>query len=474
MTDVLRVGILTPLQQQQHADPRATADFVNSVVNWHVFQPPFSRSKENRETVPVLLDGPLEQDPKDDRIWSARLRPGIRFSDGTALTARHVARSLEGSTRFVSEADLEVDGDRLIFRLKRPNRRFDWVLCHQNSAVVLDKRGRYLGTGPYVLVPSSEPSEIRLVHNPHYQGEVAIPRVDLKVYPVDEDGHPSRLIRAVNSGEVDFTFSLSRDDLRSVRGVHKWMGQGNSIAFLFFNTERPYFRRRDIRQALSRAIDRRELAARSYTSPLAFAATGLLPANMGALPDGLRPDPADARRLLAEAGGAVKRTPLRMMVIHTPRPYLPHPQRTAESLVEQLAALGLEVEIEPARDIADYYRRTASGDYDLVLSGWIPDTPDLVTLFEALASSEAIPGRKESSFSCSNLARFSEPSMDAALAAFRRDPTPVNLRRFGEVLNAERPFLPLLYGSEIVVHSWRVKNRPKEFRYRPFFAEMSF
>ena len=474
MTDVLRVGILTPLQQQ-HSDPRAATDFVNAMVNWHVFQPPFGRSKDGRGTEPVLFDGHLkvESSSGDHRVWSAALKPGIRFSDGTTLTARHVARSLEGSARFAAEADVEVDGDRLFFRLKRPNQRFDWVLCHQNSAVVLEKRGRFIGTGPYVLVPGGGDSEIRLVANPHFGAPVPVKRVDLKVYPVDSEGRPSRLIRAVNKGEVDFSLALSRDDLRSIRGVHKWMGQGESVAFLYFNTQKPYLRSAEIRKALCRAVDRRELAARSYSSPLAFAATGLLPASLGTLPDGVRTDVEEAQRLLASAGGDQKRTPLRLMVVHTARPYLPHPMVTAQALAEQLAQLGLQVDIEPAKDIADFYRRTALGDYDLALSGWIPDTADLVTLFEVLMSSDAVPGRQESAFSCSNLARFSHAPMDQALSAFRSDPSTVNLRRIGEILNDQRPLFPLLYGSEIVVRSWRIKQRPKFFHNRPFFAELS-
>ncbi len=474
MTDVLRVGILTPLHIK-HSDPRSATDFVNSMVNWQVFQAPFGASSEGTKTLPLLFKGPLaaETSTGSEKVWSAVLRPGIRFSDGTVLTARHVARSLERSHLFSAEADVAVQGDRLFFYLKRPSSRFDWVLSHQTSAVVLEKRGQFLGTGPYVLVPRSE-SQYRLVRNPHHPRPPRIPQVDLRVYPLDSAGRPSRLIEAINRGEVDFTLGLSRDDLRSVRGVHKWMGQGDSIAMLYFNTQRPFFRSAEIRQAVSKAIDRRELAAGSYTSPLAFAATGFLPASLGTLPDGMRQDVEEAQRMLAEAGGDRKRTPLRMLVIPTARPYMPHPVPTAEVLAAQLAQVGLEVRIEQAKDIADYYQRTADGDYDMALSGWIPDTPDLVTLFEAIFSSAAIPDHREGAFSRANLSRWIHPPMDEALAAFRQDADSRNLRCIGEVLNQERPLLPLMYGSEIVVHSWRVKNRPKRFHNRPFFAEMTF
>lgn len=472
VADVLRVGILTPLQQQ-NGDPRETTDFVNGLVNGHVYQSPIGLSADGTQALPLLFDGPLQAEPTDEQIWSARLRSGLRFSDGTVLTARHLARSLVASDRFASEADVEVSGDKLIFHLKRPNSRFDWTLCHPTHAVVLSKRGQHMGTGPYVLVPGSDPDQIRLVRNPHYPKPPSIPRIDLRVYPLDADGRPTRLIHAVNQGEVDFTSSLSRDDLKRVRGVHKWMGQGASVAFLFFNTRRPYLRNPEIRNAISRAVDRRELAAQSYSSPLAFAATGLLPPFLGALPDGIRLDLDDARKRLEAAGGATKRTPLRMLVIHTSRPYMPHPTLTAERIAAQIGRLGLEVQLEPVRGVEDFYRRTAGGDYDLALSGWIPETPDLVSLFEALLSSERIPDEREGAFSRGNLARFSHPEMDAALAAYRRDASSVNLRRVGQVLNQERPFLPLLYGSEILVHSWRVKTRSKHYINRPFFAEMS-
>ena len=473
MTDVLRVGILTPLLQQ-HSDPRSASDFANSLVKWQVFQAPLAESADGSGTEPVLFKGPLQAESTAGgrQTWSAVLKPGLRFSDGTVLTARHVARSLESSHLFSTEADVAVQGDRLFFHLKRANSRFDWVLSHQTSAIVLEKRGRFLGTGPYVL--ASTGTEVRLVRNPHHPNPPAIPQVDLKVYPLDESGQPRLLIDAVNRGEVDFTLALSRDDLRSVRGVHKWMGQGDSIAMLYFNCRRPFLAGADIRRAISRVIDRRELAARSYSSPLAFAATGFLPASLGTLPDGLRPSIDQARRLLAEAGGSSKRSPLRMLVVPTARPYMPHPIPTAETLVEQLGHLNLRVEIEQAEDVATYYRRTAEGDYDLALSGWIPDTPDLVTLFEAILSSKGIPDHREGAFSRANLAHWRNEAMDQALDEYRRDASPLKLRRIGEILNQERPLLPLLYGSEIVVHSWRVKNRPKRCHNRPFFAEMTF
>ena len=85
-------------------------------------------------------------------------------------------------------------------------------------------------------------------------------------------------------------------------------------------------------------------------------------------------------------------------------------------------------------DGADYYRRTAAGDYDLALSGWIPDTPDLVTLFEAILASEAVPDHREGAFSRSNLARFRSTAMDNALLDYRREASPLNLRRINEVL----------------------------------------
>jgi MarR-like DNA-binding transcriptional regulator SgrR of sgrS sRNA len=57
-------------------------------------------------------------------VYSAGVKPGIRFTDGTEVTAHHIATSLEKTASFASQASAIAQKDRVFFTLKRPNVHF--------------------------------------------------------------------------------------------------------------------------------------------------------------------------------------------------------------------------------------------------------------------------------------------------------------------------------------------------------------
>jgi ABC-type transport system substrate-binding protein len=471
VSGVLRVGVLTPW----HAgDPRQATDFANLTVTLHVFEAPFVPAAEGGRVEPALLDLPLraEGGAAAATLYSAEVRRGRVFSDGTPVTAAHVAASLQRTPAFADQAQVSVHGERLVFRLARPNARFDLVLANFNNPIVHEGRAGLVGSGPYALAPDSTPERVRLVRNPHYTGTAHAGEIHCICYPPDEEGRPARLIAAVNSGEVDFTAALSKDDLNHVKGVRKLIELGYSTAVLYFNTERAPWGEARVRHAVAAAVDRRALAAASYTNPLAFAATGLLPPSLGGFPDGVLFDPARAAALLAESGVRPPSKPLRMLVVPLPRPHLPHPRATARLVCERLESLGLQVEVVVTRDIADYLEQAARGDYDLALSGWIPESPDPLDYLETMLASWSVPDTRRAASRVANLSRWRHPGMDEALQRHRAEARPETLRRIHDLLHAELPLLPLLYGPRVAVLSWRVRERPASFAWRPFLAEL--
>src|SRR3954447_18922803 len=97
-----------------------------------------------------------------------------RFSDGTAVTADIVARSLRSTKALVNKAIVDVHGDRVWFTLSAVNPRFDLTLTQSNCSIVLDRGTQLLGTGPFMFehrpnlkLLQREPS-IKLVRNPHH------------------------------------------------------------------------------------------------------------------------------------------------------------------------------------------------------------------------------------------------------------------------------------------------------------------
>jgi ABC-type transport system substrate-binding protein len=449
----LRVGIVSRVPT---LDPRQARDLVSILAVQQVFETSYAVPRGEGAASPVLFATPLAEESAGRR--SAAVRPGILFSDGTPLTAALVATSLNKGQVLREQARIEAEGDRVTFTLLKPNPRFDLVLTLNHSVIVLEKGGKQLGTGAFIPAPDSTLEALRLVRNPHYRARPALEEVVLTVYPSDQDGRPEALIRALEADEVDFTTQLSRNDAAEVKGVRKSFQPSNSTASLYFNTERPELRGAEVRRALAKAIDRIAVTEVSYSNALAFAATGLLPPMMGTYRDGISPDPAKAKALFAQAP-APRPSRLRMLTVWAPRPYMPNPRPVAEAIARQLAVLGIEVEIVSPRNSEEFFRGCERGDYDLVLGGWIADTPDPADFLESNLHSEHIQsptaGRGVGHI---NLARYRSGTMDEALRRFREDPTPENRTAVLQIVAQEVPLLPLMYGPTVVVSAWRVKN----------------
>src|SRR5205823_3512274 len=418
MSEVFRVGFVNRWERR---DPRTGLNYASFLVQWHMYEPPYRFSAQSKQVQPGLLEYPLVKEPNHDGLlYSARVRSGTRFSDGTELTAEHVAASLEKTPAFKIHAGASARGDRVFFRLKHPNAAFELLLSRFDHGMVLERGRDFLGTGPYMLA-EAKPDCLRLVRNPHYRDPVRLQEIECRIYPLDGDGSRKKLLNAVNRGEVDFTDELARDELNKVEKMRKCIDLGYCTALLFFNAEQPVFQDARVRLALACAIDRKALAAQSYSNALAFAATGMIPPVLGSTPDLITHDLARARDLLAKANTKTS-VPLVLAVIPMPRPYLPEPRATAGLLAVQLGQLGFKVEIKQARDRSEYQDWNRRGAYDMVLGGWIPDTPDPLDFMESLLGATSIPSPANQTTRGSNFCRWRGAEMDQALEKQRLKP----------------------------------------------------
>lgn len=452
---VLKVGILTRPHTQ---DPQLSRDAVSSLVVGQVFETPFSLGKHEGSR-PRLFDGPLKLEgsgPGGAQVFSAAVQPGIRFSDGTVLNAAHVAASLGRVEALREHARIETQGERVFFHLKAPNPRFDLFLTMVHASITLDQ-GELLGTGAYRFAPSAGNAAVRLVRNPHHRRPVAIDEVHFVVYPPDADDHPTALLKAVESGEVDYTGMLSRADVGALQGVRKTFQPSNSTAILHFNASRPALSDARVRRALSLAVNRPAITELAYSNVIAFTATTLLPPVMGISMDRHPFDPDRARKLLSQPG-VVRPGRLELLVTWAPRPYLPNPHQVASALARQLSDLGVEVAITTPRDAAEYFGKQERGEYDLILGGWIADTPDPADFLESNLASDRVPAPGKRGVATCNLSRIHDHDLDEALRRFRADPQDANRNHVLDLVAELSPLLPLMYGPTVVVTAWRVQN----------------
>ncbi|MFO7566211.1 MAG: ABC transporter substrate-binding protein [Enhygromyxa sp.] len=410
--------------------------------------------------------------------YSIRLSEELRFADGSAVSPEDVVASLQRVAPLRAVAKINAAGGR---RVQFHSLEEDVALEPHLAQIwsVIGKRGpkHWLGTGPYAIVEETvaEAGRVLLLErNPHWipagRKPPSIERIEFLAYPLDAEGKPGKLRDALEAGEIDFTLMLPREVAKGLQGVRKVYQPGQSTAFLAFGCRRPWLRNPAVRRALSAAIDPWAIARVCHDNPAAFAARGLLPP---ALAPTQRSLPNYGLEIAAKALEQVGDKPasLRMLVVWGPRPYLPDPRGVADRIAEQFGALGIGVVIQQAPGPLEFFEAVRRGEHDLILSGYIAETPDPVDFMTALLSSKRIPQAGTPMASTTNLGGYADPEMDRRLAAAQQDPA--RLLAVNQLFEEQRPLVPLMYGASVAVHAWRVQDFELDPRGIPSFAELS-
>lgn len=440
-------------------DPRQAGDTITALVLEQIFETPYTVTPQGN-IEPWLFAEKLREDRGGDRpVYSAAVRQGIVFSDGTPLTAELAAASLAKTKALFGRTNVSALKDRVVFTMSGPSPRFDMVLTQWNTAIVLERGSGFIGTGPYVLAPGTSMESIKraglthLERNPRYWGKAHIDDLLFTIYPAESDGTPLKLIDAAKRGEIDLTLNLSVNEVAkyAISGYQPMQLPSNSTSILYFNSQKPPLTDASLRRALRHAIDTTPIAQINYErNHLAFTAADIIPPLMGKAAGSLeRRD----RELLRKFPNKPPR--LTLVVPWTPRPYILKPLLSAEEIARQLGAYGIVVELIVTKSAEDFFSTLARGEYDMALAGWVADNPDPAEFYESLLHSAQVSTRNQY---LSNLARWNKPAMDAALVAYRADPSIANRKAITEMIEQEAILVPLVYGASTAIRSRKVKN----------------
>lgn len=443
-------------------------DYIGGVVAGQLFQSPYAFARGDEHLRPLVFGSPLQR--SGSRLVG-RIRPGLRFSDGSLVGPGDVVASLRKVWSRGRPVRLREEPGAVVFELASSEAagELEATLVTSWSAISKGGDGR-TGSGAYLLASDSNPERVRLRRNPHYggqQGAAAIAEIELRCFTPAVPGRNTELLAALEAGEIDFTQVLSRDEAAGLKRARKLYQPGSSTAILYLNCDRlaP-----ELRGAIVRTLDRYALTSACYDNPAGFVARGLLPPRMGSYSDEVTRAPAP-RELFAG------RPPLRLLLVWAPRPYLSRPREVADKLVEQLSAAGLAAEIITTRDAEDYFGRLHAGDYDAVLSGWIADSSEPREFLHSILHSRSMLDPGGSNPSAANLARWSDARADELLAAIGEggqgrhcEHTAALVRHVGQ----QAPLLPLMYGPSVTVLSRRVRSfELHPLNIYPVFAELA-
>ncbi|GGF50222.1 ABC transporter substrate-binding protein [Azorhizobium oxalatiphilum] len=340
------------------------------LVAWDLTQ-----EKAPAKLVPGLAES-WSVDPKDPKKWVLKLRPGVKFHDGSAFTADAVIWNLEKllndkapqydakqaaqvRSRLSSAASWrKVDDLTVEITTKEVDSFFPYQLTFLliSSPAQFEKLGSNWdkfaaapsGTGPFRLTSFVPRERAELVANTDYWDKTRKPKIDsLVLLPIPE---PSARTAALLSGQVDWIEAPAPDQIPALKAA------GNTIAsniyphyisyMLSFQPDSP-FADVKVRKAVNLAIDREGM--KELLGGMMIPAVGSVPPGhpwFGNPGFKIRYDPAEAKRLLKEVGYGPDK-PLALKVgISTSGSGQMQPLPMNEFIQQNLAEVGVKLEFD--------------------------------------------------------------------------------------------------------------------------------
>ena len=424
-------------------DPYSRSETFLLSFTANIYEPLVRRSRDLK-VEPALAESWEQPSPT---VWRFKLREGVKFADGTPLTADDVVFSAErvmgpGSNlkHYLAavKAVRAIDARTVEFETANPDPIFleeitGWVIMSRrwaeanNATRVADLTAREenfatrnaMGTGPFVLGTREPDQRTTLRPNPGWWDK---PEHNLTDVSLNIISNASTRVAALLSGEVDMIYTVPPQDtdrlgrtqgIRLVqqpelRTIFLGMDQGRDELLKSDVRGRNPFKDVRVRRAMQLAIDLEAIKTRVMRGQ--SRPTGLMigPGVNGwteAMDHVVKPDLAESRRLLAEAG-----YPQGFGVtMDCPNDRYVNDEAICTAVVSMLARVGVKVTLA-AQTRARYFAEINSPRFNtsFYMLGWTPSTYDAHNMLFPILGTRGEGGR-----GLFNSGAYSNPRVDA-------------------------------------------------------------
>lgn len=403
-------------------------------------------------------DGPL--------TYVVRLRPGLRFSDGSSLDATDVVATFQAlldprvNSRYRSsyarlkrvraldaltvELELSESHATFITDLEMP------VLRSEDAFAARDKAKVPRGAGPFVLVHRNA-SGLKLAPNPHYHRQSKqVPSLHFVVVR-DDNVRALRMLAGAGDLAQNVLPPLLLPLFEGRRDLRIIARPGSGTTYIGINLSQPVLADVRVRAAIAHAVDRQQLIQHKLGGRARLASSWIPPGHWAHDPHtasyAFMPDRA---RALLHAAGADQRVRL-VMRTSSDRAVV----SLARAIASMLDDVGIDIEVRPSES-ALLLSDLARGRFELTLLQ-VPELfePHVLSWF---FSSDRIPqpGVREGG----NRFRLRSAALDRALEAGRRELDRAqriqSYHLAQQLLALELPVIPLWHEDVVAVLSHRL------------------
>ncbi|MCP4658291.1 MAG: protein kinase [bacterium] len=443
---------------------------------------------------------------EDGKTFVLTLRPDVRFSDGSLLTAREVKASLKrivsqrsdnplavlapiaGLEAFLSGRVGEIHGieilgsdpiapapyeaERLVFHLVEPLPILPVLLTNPKTAVAREvvreeDETVLLGTGPFRIAPAQRitsagimgrsrpaepgaPERILLERNPSYRRSPPLESIELRT-SLDASG----IAAGLRSGDIDVGSDLLPEDLEEIlrdprfrSGLHEVTKK--NVYFVLFNHTGPTTRDSRLRRALVGVVRTPDLIWRAL-GRFAQPAVSFLPPGILGHDPGRRHRPLAHGQALELLQAAGLTAPIRLRAAVHPLLQDRYGSLTT-ALFSEWSALGVEISIAtPTMESYLAHAHNSEG-MDLVIGRWNAEYDDPDSFTYCLFHSRV--GLLRRYYSSPEADRLLERARQESQSAARQ----VLYQRFEGLLERQSALLPLFHDVDYRIVSPRVRG----------------
>ena len=434
---------------------------------------------------------------EDGLTWTFTLRDGLKWSDGSDLTAEDFVYSwkricdpevaapyAETVCSMIAGYEKAIGGDldalevsapdekTFVVKLSAPCTFFGSIAAFATMMPVqkatIEDNGdawatspdTYISNGPFKMTEWEQNSHITVTKNENYWNADAIKLGSIK-FMLIEDANAA--YSAYNSGEISFIKDVPTEEIPSLEGNEEFhVDPIIGTYYLNLNCTLDQFKDAKVRKALSLAIDRKYVAETimqgTYTAAGNFMGPGWKDAEgtffdnaNGGKPyidvDNFEANLEEAKKLLAEAGYPDGKG---FPTIEYSTNDSGYHKPVAEYLQEAWGELGLEVKVNMV-EWASFTPMRRDGEYEAARNGWVGDYDDPSNMLDLLYSSNG-----------NNDGKYNNPEYDKQMD-ISRSTTDLEerfaaLHKAEDILMEDAGCIPVAYYNDFWLQSSKIKG----------------